>query len=144
MTTTTAEFRPAIVPRADAPAPVATRPRSRALIVLPLLTLLAGAGIGGYVFATRGRETTDDAQIEGHVANVAPRVSGQVTKVWVKDNQHVKPGDLLVELDDRDQRARLASARADLAATKAQLRAAQTQLDVTRTDVDSNLVVARG
>jgi membrane fusion protein (multidrug efflux system) len=144
MPTTTADMGPSIVSRADTSSTTPAKPRNRALIVLPVLALGAGAAIGGYVLATRGHETTDDAQIEGHVANVSPRVSGQVAKVLVKDNQHVKPGDVLVELDERDLRARDAAARADLAAAKAQLRAAQTQLDVTRTDVDSNLAVARG
>jgi membrane fusion protein (multidrug efflux system) len=144
MTTTTAEIGPSILPRTDAPAASKARPRKRALVVLPVLALSAGAAIGGYVLATSGRQTTDDAQVEGHVANVSPRVSGQVVQVLVKDNQHVKPGDLLVKLDDRDLKAKLAAARADLAAARAQLRAAQTQLDMTRTDVDSSLAVARG
>jgi membrane fusion protein (multidrug efflux system) len=144
MSTTTAEFGPASLSRADASTETAAKPRKRALIVLPLLVLAAGATIGGYVLATQGHEKTDDAFVEGHVANVSPRVSGQVVKVLVTDNQHVKPGDVLVELDDRDLRAKDAAARADLAAAKAQLRAAQTQLDVTRSDVDSNLQVARG
>lgn len=142
MTTTTAELGPSILPREDTT--VQAKPRKRALIVLPILIVAAAAAIGGYALATRGKETTDDAQVEGHVANVSPRVSGQVTKVLVKDNQHVNPGDVLVELDDRDLKARANAARADLAAAKAQLRAAQTQLDVTRSDVDSNLQVARG
>jgi membrane fusion protein (multidrug efflux system) len=144
MTTTTAEMSAEILPRADAAGAAQTKPRRRALIVLPVLALGAGAAIGGWVLATRGHETTDDAYVEGHVANVSPRVSGQVVKVLVKDNQHVNPGDVLVELDERDLRARNAAAKADLAAAKAQLRAAQTQLDVTRSDVDSNLQVARG
>lgn len=145
MTTSTAEMSAEIMPRADAAAPTQqAKPRKRALIVLPVLALAAGAAIGGWVLATRGHETTDDAFVEGHVANVSPRVSGQVSKVLVKDNQHVSAGDVLVEIDDRDLKAKDAAAKADLAAAKAQLRAAQTQLDVTRSNVDSNLQVARG
>ena len=117
---------------------------SRAKIVLPVLVtvaLLAGTGLWA---RGRGKEVTDDAQVEGHVVNVAPRVSGQVKKVLVKDNQVVKAGDVLVEIDDRDYQVRLAAARADLAAAKAQLHAARTQATVTEKSVDSNLVVARG
>ena len=91
-----------------------------------------------------GKETTDDAQIEGHVAYVAPHVGGQVKRVLVKDNQQVKAGDILVELDARDLNVRLASAKADLAAAKASLHSSETQLAVTKKSVDSNLVVARG
>src|SRR5262252_1564351 len=101
------------------------RRRSRAAIVLPVLTATAlGAATVAWV-AGRGKETTDDAQVEGHVVSVAPRVAGQVERVLVKDNQSVKEGDVLVELDGRDYEARLASARADLAAARAELHAAQ-------------------
>src|SRR3954470_23301909 len=119
-------------------------PRRRALIVLPLLTALAAAGGAFAYFGGAGKETTDDAQIEGHVAYVAPHVAGQVKRVLVKDNQHVKAGDILVELDDRDLSVRLASARPDFAAAKAQLHSSETQLAVTRKSVDSGLAVARG
>ena len=118
--------------------------RRKALYVLPLLTALAVAG-GAFAFlGGAGKQTTDDAQVEGHVAYVAPHVSGQVKRVLVQDNQHVKAGDVLVELDDRDLNVRLASARADLAAAKATLHSSETQLAVTRKSVDSNLAVAHG
>ena len=119
-------------------------PRRKALIVLPVLTALAVAGGALALLGGAGKETTDDAQIEGHVAYVAPHVAGQVKRVLVKDNQHVKAGDVLVELDDRDLNVRLASARADLAAAKAQLHSSETQLAVTRKSVDSGLAVAHG
>ena len=118
--------------------------RRKALIVLPLLAALAAAGGSLALLSGAGKQTTDDAQVEGHVAYVAPHVGGQVKRVLVKDNQHVKAGDVLVELDDRDFKVRLDSARADVAAARAALRASETQLAVTRKSVDSNLVVARG
>jgi len=123
---------------------VRAAPRRKALLVLPLLTAVAALGGALTVLGGAGRETTDDAQIEGHVAYVAPHVAGQVKRVLVKDNQQVKAGDVLVELDDRDLSVRLLSARADVSAAKAALHSAETQLAVTRKSVDSNLVVARG
>jgi membrane fusion protein (multidrug efflux system) len=120
------------------------KPRRRALIVLPALTLLAAVATTTILMLGRGKETTDDAQVEAHVANVSARISGQVVRVLVKDNQRVQPGDVLVELDQRDSVIRLASVRADLAAARAQLHAAQTQLAVTKNEMDSNLLVARG
>ena len=128
----------------DAGAQVKRAPRRKALIVLPLLTALAALGGTLGFLGGAGKETTDDAQIEGHVAYVAPHVAGQVKRVLVKDNQHVKPGDVLVELDDRDLNVRLAAAHADLAAAKATLHSSQTQLAVTKKSVDSSLAVARG
>jgi membrane fusion protein (multidrug efflux system) len=118
--------------------------RRRVLIVLPLLTALAAAGGAMAFLGGANKETTDDAQIEGHVAYVAPHVAGQVKRVLVKDNQHVQAGDVLVELDDRDLNVRLVSARADVAAARATLHASQTQLGVTKKSVESNLAVARG
>ena len=118
--------------------------RNLALRVLPLLTAAAlGLGTLGFI-AGHGKETTDDAQIESHVASVSPRVSGQVTRVLVQDNQRVQVGDVLVELDARDFDVRLKSARADLAAATAALQAAETTLSVTIKNADSSLVVARG
>jgi membrane fusion protein, multidrug efflux system len=119
-------------------------PRRKVLFVLPFLTALAATGGALAFVGGASKETTDDAQVESHVAYVAPHVPGQVKRVLVKDNQHVKAGEVLVELDARDLNVRLASARADVAAAKATLRSSQTQLGVTRKSVASNLAVARG
>jgi membrane fusion protein (multidrug efflux system) len=118
--------------------------RRKSLVVLPLLVALSGAIGASALLHGAGKQTTDDAQIEGHVALVAPHVAGQVKSVLVKDNQHVNVGDVLVELDDRDFKARLAAAQADLFAAKAALRSSETQLAVTKKSVASNLAVARG
>jgi membrane fusion protein (multidrug efflux system) len=126
----------------SATTPVARR-RRRATIVLPSLAVAALAAASVAFVAGRGKETTDDAQVEGHVVSVSPRLAGQIARVFVKDNQSVREGDVLVELDDRDYLARLAAARADLAAAKAQLHAAETQLAVTTRSADSELIVAR-
>ncbi|HWA75350.1 MAG TPA: HlyD family secretion protein [Polyangiaceae bacterium] len=128
----------------SAPPAKVAKPRRAALVVLPILSAAAlGAGAIAF-FAGNGKETTNDAQIEGHVAYVAPHVAGQVKRVLVKDNQRVEKGEVLVELDSRDLAVRVEAARADLAAAQAQLKANQTQLAFTRKSVDSNLVVARG
>jgi membrane fusion protein (multidrug efflux system) len=124
----------------------ASKPKARRrapMIFGALLVAAAGAATFTYM-AQKGTETTDDAQVEAHVANVAPRVTGQVKRVLVKDNQVVQAGEVVVELDDRDIAARLAAARADNAAAKAQLHAMQTQLALTQKTVDSNLVMAKG
>src|SRR6185437_1174909 len=76
---------------------------------------------------------TDDAQIQGHVQPVAPRVAGTVTAVEVDDNQMVHTGQVLFKLDDRDYQAALQQAEAKLAAAQAgaadaQVQAAQAEL----------------
>ncbi len=120
----------------------ATPKRRRAPFVLGGLLVVAVA-VALYLYITRlGKERTDDAQVEAHVASVSARIAGQVKRVLVADNQQVKAGDVLVELDDRDQQVKLAAARADLAATQAQLRSAQTQLALTEKTAKANLSIA--
>ena len=63
---------------------------------------------------------TDDAFIEGHIVAISPKVSAHVQKVLAKDNQRVKTGDLLVELDSQDFEVRAAMAKANLEAAKAE------------------------
>lgn len=80
-------------------------------------------------------ESTDDAYVNGHVTYVAPRVSGQVAKVFVDDNDRVKKGDLLVQLDKEPfqiqvalKRAAVRVAEKNLVAAQAQARALEAQL----------------
>src|SRR5262249_13547963 len=91
-----------------------------------------------------GVESTDDAQVEGHLVNVATRVPGQVKGVGVIDNQLVEAGDVLVEIDDADYLAKLEGARADLASAEAALASSRAQLALTERNVDANLVQAKG
>lgn len=130
----------AAMPVQDAPK---AKPKRAPFVFAGLALVLAT--VGGTVYMTgRGKESTDDAFVEAHVANVAPRISGQVTKVLATDNARVKVGDVLVELDDKDAKVKLATAEADLLSAKANLVAFQTQLALTEKNVDANLRQARG
>src|SRR5262245_26535263 len=71
--------------------------------------------------------STDDAYVNGHVTFVAPRVSGQVTKVLVDDNNRVRTGDLLVQLDKEPYEVQVNIAQAALDAAQADLLAAESQ-----------------
>jgi membrane fusion protein (multidrug efflux system) len=90
--------------------------------------LLLGAGVGlaavlAIVPTVRSafmHESTDDAFIDGHIITIAPKVAGQVTAVHVEDNQLVKAGDPLVEIDPRDYQAKVAEQRGKLAAAVAE------------------------
>ena len=98
--------------------PVENNGRKRKLAPYILGTLaLIGAGFGAreYIFSL-SHVTSDDAQVDGHITPVLARVGGYVQNVLVNDNQQVKAGDLLVTLDDRDLRSRMAQADADLRA----------------------------
>jgi membrane fusion protein, multidrug efflux system len=99
-----------------------------ALVLLVLVTIYYFIFIAPY-------EDTDDAFIDGYTTLVAPRVSGPVVKLLIDDNQWVKAGDLLVEIDPRDYEASLALAQADLDAAESQVDSAQAQVQVSESKV---------
>ena len=79
-----------------------------------------------YFFAqSMSYESTDDAFIDGHISNAAPKIAGRIDKVFINDNQVVKKGDPIVEIDPRDYDAQLKQKQAALESTKAQAAAAQ-------------------
>ena len=119
----------------------ASNPRVRAIAGV---TLLLALGIGAWLFLTGGREVTDDAQVEGHMTQVAARVGGTVATVSVHDNQPVDAGTVLAEIDPRDYDVALARARAALADAEAASAAAQSNVPVTSTASTSNLSTAQG
>ena len=134
----------------EAPPAARAKPRLPRLLqrrstqVFAGLTALALVGALGAFIIGHGKESTDDAQVEGRVVSVGPRVSGQVEKVLVIDNQAVKQGDLLVQIDPKDLDAKLASARADVESAKAGLASAQVNLRLTQVNSDATLRQAKG
>jgi membrane fusion protein (multidrug efflux system) len=90
------------------------------IILAVILTSIALAGVA-YWLLNRGYATTDDAEIDGDITTIAPQIAGRVASVAVNDNQHVRAGQVLVVLDDRDQQAALAKAEAEAAQAAAQL-----------------------
>ena len=107
-------------PRAKAPSTTDVGSRTwvrPALIAAAILVAIGSLGV--YVFFS-GRVSTDDAQIDAHIAPIAPKVSGTVAEILVDDNQIVKAGQVLLRIDPRDYDARVAQARAALAAAESQ------------------------
>lgn len=90
------------------------------LILGVVLAVVVIAGII-YWLLNRNYATTDDAQVDGDIYQIAPRIAGQVAQVLVTDNQHVIKGQALVRLDPRDAQASLAKAKAKLEQSQAQL-----------------------
>jgi membrane fusion protein (multidrug efflux system) len=78
-----------------------------------------------------GSVSTDDAQVDGHIVPVASKVYGDVAAVNVEDNQAVKAGQVLVEIDPRDYQAKVDQARAALALAESQARAAEVGVPLT-------------
>jgi membrane fusion protein (multidrug efflux system) len=114
--------------RPNSGAPPGTSKR-RPLAILTSVVIIGGLiGLAAWMM-TRGYETTDDAFIDGHIIQVSARVSAEVNAVHFDDNQEMKKGDLLVELDPRDYQVGLEKAQAQLLQAQAQVQQAQAQAD---------------
>jgi membrane fusion protein (multidrug efflux system) len=117
------------------------QPRVRIALGVVVLVLL---GVGAWLWLTAGNESTDDAQVDAHVTQVAARVGGTITKVNIDDNQPVEAGTVLVELDPRDYQVALDKTRAELADAEASAVAALSTVPITSTTAQSNVTTARG
>jgi len=125
---------------------VARRPfyKRRGVIIAAAVVLLLGAIFGvRYWLYSRSHESTDDAFIDGHIIQVSPKASGYVAKIYVNDNQQVKAGDLIVELDARDYEVRLQQAKAALDAGLAKENEAKTNVTLTRATTSASVQQAR-
>ena len=98
------------------------------------LVIIVLAAIYYFIFIAP-YEDTDDAFIDGYTTLISPRVSGPVVQLLVTDNQEVKAGDLLLEIDPNDYDASLSLARADLAAAQSQLDSSKAQVSVNESKV---------
>jgi membrane fusion protein (multidrug efflux system) len=96
--------------------------------------VLLAVALGLYLYF-HNRETTDDAQVDGHITPIASKIYGRVGKVLVKDNQPVKAGQVLVQLEPADYQAALDQAKAALALAEGEARSAG--VDVPRTSENS-------
>lgn len=105
--------------------------RSKRPFIILALVLLAIALAGlVYYLLNRGYATTDDAQIDGNIYQISPRIAGQVVQVMVEDNQHVSKGQVLVRLDPRDAQSALDNAQAQLSVAQASLAQSQANAEV--------------
>ncbi len=101
----------------------------RPFIILAVVLSAIALGCFGYYLMNRGYVTTEDAQIDGTISTIAPQISGRVTAVLVNDNQHVQAGQILAQIDPRDQQVALATAQANAAQAEAQVGVAQVNHD---------------
>ena len=115
------------------------QPRVRIAVGVILLAVV-GAAIWYWIAA--GRESTDDAQVDAHVTQIAARIGGTVLRVPVADNQQVNAGDVLVDVDPRDYQVAVEKARAELADAEANALAAQSNIPITSTETSSNVATA--
>jgi membrane fusion protein (multidrug efflux system) len=118
-------------PEAAAPpagAPEKKKGGTRKVVVLAVLAILLVAGsIWGFrMFVFYGHHAvTDDAQLDGNINPILPRVSGYVTDVLVRDNQEVKAGDVLAKIDPSDLQAKVDQEQAAVLNAQAAVAVAQ-------------------
>lgn len=115
-------------------------PASKFIAFIAVVAVLAAGA--GYVYVHRFEESTDDAAISGHTVTLSPKVSGYVTTLNVDDNQQVKAGDVLLEIDPADYITKHDHAQAALDAAKAAALAGQNNADSTNVSAPSNLDAA--
>ena len=125
----------------DRNAPPKKRRIGRTLVVLLVVVVVA---CGGYYmwryFNTY--ESTDDAQIDGHINAVSARISGNVLEIRAEDEQVVKAGDVVVRIDPRDYEVAVAKAEADLRDAEAALESSRIDIPITATNTASQLKTA--
>jgi membrane fusion protein (multidrug efflux system) len=116
------EHKPlAAVDPAAAAAPAGTPPNKRVIGIVAVIALIA-LGVGGRMWY-RGHYfvETENAYVSGHVHPVSARIAGVVTRVLVEDNQAVKAGDVIAELDPADQRVKVEQIQAQIASAEQQV-----------------------
>ena len=128
----------------EAPKPEEPKPRKRRLnpfgwLVIAILlgaALFGGSVLWGYLSSY---EDTDDAQIDGDIYAITSRIAGTVKAVYVQDNQSVKAGDLLVELDPRDYGVSVDQAKASVAESQTQVDAVRPNVPITSVQTETSV-----
>ncbi|HEY2392863.1 MAG TPA: HlyD family secretion protein [Candidatus Angelobacter sp.] len=110
------------------------------VIAAVVILLLVGGIFVWHYYSVR--ESTDDAQIDGHINPISPRVTGTVLRVLHDDNEVVQAGTLLVEMDPKDYQVAVDRAHADLANAQANATAANVGVPITETTTSNQLVAA--
>jgi membrane fusion protein (multidrug efflux system) len=114
-----------------------------------VLTIFAAtliiAAVGGLLYWLHARhyEDTDDAQIDANLSPIGTRIDGTVIKVYVQNNQMVKVGDPLVDLDPRDNQVRADQVQAQLAQARSQLAVERPNIPITEVDNSTNILSAK-
>lgn len=115
--------------------------RRAAIAVVAVVVIAAGLF---YWLHSRGRENTDDAQVDGRITQIAARVGGSVIKVNVDNNLQVNGGAVLVQIDPRDYEVAVERARAELADAQANAAAARTGVPIAQVETRAGISTASG
>jgi membrane fusion protein (multidrug efflux system) len=121
-----------------------SRRRPRLGRILAPVLIVAVLAVAGYYLRKyfNAFESTDDAQVDGHINAVSARISGHVAEVLAEDEKFVKAGDVLVRIDPKDYEVAVAKAAADLADAEAALESSRIDIPITHTNTASQLKTA--
>ena len=110
------------------------------LRAIVIVVTLVGAALCVFLYARHYElyPHTDNAYVQADVVRIAPRVSGPVVELPIRDNQWVRRGDLLIQIDPEDYRVRLQQAQAQLAVTDAQIDQAKASIEQAQAAVEEN------
>jgi membrane fusion protein (multidrug efflux system) len=122
---------PQVAAKLEAISPIKKEKKTARVVIMGLAALLVCVGASGWAVYANGYESTDDAEVDGHLSPIAARIDGTIKAVHVDDNQSVQSGALLVELDPGDQQVALAQAQAQHDQATAQLGASRPNLPMT-------------
>jgi len=126
---------------AESPAAITIRrPNSRLYIMGAALVLAVFAG--AYLLLNRGEVSTDDAQIDGRLVPVSPKISGYISQLLVDDNQTVRKGQVIARVESQDLKAELDHAEAALRSAEAQAAASTVDVPLTSNTTDSSILAA--
>ena len=112
----------------------------RAIVFLIVLAAVAAGSYYAWKYFS-AYESTDDAQVDGHINAISARINGYVLEVPVDNERYVKAGDVLARIDPKDYAVALAQAEADLAAAEASYQGYRTDVPVTSTTTSSQLTL---
>ena len=115
------------------------RPQSRRRAIIAVVVVVLAAVAVAIWWHGTFTENTDDAQVNGHLIQVSSRINGQVLKVEVTENQMVKAGDVIAELDPADYQVAVENAEALLASAQANAAAANVAVPIATVNTGSNL-----
>lgn len=120
-----------------------TNPRRRpSKVILALVLVVLLAAVASWYAVSQRSEETDDAQVDGHLVPVASRIDGTIQSVSVDDNQMVKAGDPLVQLDTREYEVALEQARAQADQAASQWHAAAPNVSLAQVSNQSDVATS--
>ncbi|HTU32737.1 MAG TPA: HlyD family secretion protein [Candidatus Acidoferrum sp.] len=118
-----------------------TSPGGRLLLVIVAIAVIVGAFFAWRYFSSY--ESTDDAEVDGHLMPLSARISGYISKVNVDDNQVVKAGTVLAEIDPHDYQVAVDQAQANLATATATAQSLRITVPITHISTSSQVSAAQ-